>query len=182
MILVLALGLWAGWPGGPAEAWDLKIGEWGGGAYYSTDFDISRGDLISTGALGFLATPLFQAPCMQLDLRLEASAANFWNYGSGLEVALVPSLRLYLLNGAKHGPNLYAEVGVGPSYNSMHIPEQGQGFNFLSFGGLGLRFRLPQACSLDLGYRIRHISNAGMNDVNGGVSCHMFMVELAWTY
>lgn len=167
---------------GPALAWQIQVKEWGGGAHYSTDFSLRHQNLQSTGALAYLATPLWEGSGLRLEGRLEGQVAKFWNYSSGLELALVPTLRLYLLSGHACNLSLYGEAGVGPSYNTLHVKELGLGFNFLSFAGLGLRLPLAKAMALDLGYRLRHISNAGLDDANGGVSSHQFLVELGYEY
>lgn len=181
LLAALLLALAAARPG-PAQAWRIEVREVGGGPHYSTDFSLRHQNLQSTGALAYLATPLWEGSSLRLEGRLEGQVAKFWNYSSGLEVALVPVLRLYLLSGQAGGPSLYGEAGAGPSYNSLSIKELGLGFNFLSFAGLGLRLPLAKALALDLGYRLRHISNAGLDDANGGVSSHQFLVEVGFQY
>ena len=178
---LLIFCLTSAWPL-PATAWQIEIKEVGGGAQYTTDFSLHRHNLQSTGALAYLATPLWQNASLRLEGRLEGQVCKFWNYSSGMEMALTPALRLYLQGGSPCAPTLYGEVGVGPSYNTLRINELGESFNFLSFAGLGLRLPLWNAMSLDLGYRIRHISNAGMDDANAGVSSHQFLLELGFQY
>ena len=181
LIAAILLALATAWPC-PAVAWQIQIKEWGGGAQYSSDLSPRHHNLQSTGILTYLASPIWDGSSLRLEARLEGQVAKFWNYGTGVELALVPSLRLYLHSGHPRGPSLYGEAGVGPSYNTLNITELGLGFNFLSFAGLGLRLPLADAMSLDLGYRLRHISNAGLDDTNGGVSSHQFLLELGWQY
>jgi hypothetical protein len=177
----LALCLAAAWPG-PATAWQINVKEWGGGSFYTTDFSLRNQNLQSVGLLAFTAGPIFERSDLRLEWRLEGQVGKYWNYSSGLELALVPSLRLYLLSGSPGGMSLYGEAGAGPSYNSLNIKELGLAFNFLSFAGVGVRLPLLDSLHLDLGYRIRHISNAGLDDANGGVSSHQLLLEMAYHY
>jgi hypothetical protein len=181
MIAAIALCLLAAWPW-PAAAWQINIKEWGGGGFYTTDASLHQHHLQSTGFLAFTAGPLFERPDLRLEWRVEAQASKYWNYSSGLELGLVPALRLYLLSGHPRGMSLYGEAGLGPSYNTLHVKEMGMAFNFLSFAGLGVRLPLLDTLNLDLGYRIRHISNAGLDDANAGVSSHQLLLELVYQY
>ncbi len=76
----------------------------------------------------------------------------------------------------------YLEAGIGPSYNSLNIKEMGTGFNFLSFGGAGVRYLLGGGRSLELGYRLRHISNAGLDESNHGVTAHQLQLGMAFEF
>ncbi len=104
---------------------------------------------------------------------------GYWDYDSGVEVALVPALRLFL---GSAGLRPYLEAGIGPSYNSLNIKEMGTGFNFLSFGGAGVRYLLGGGRSLELGYRLRHISNAGLDESNHGVTAHQLQLGMAFEF
>ncbi|MFH1035857.1 MAG: acyloxyacyl hydrolase [Pseudomonadota bacterium] len=181
LIAAISLFMVATWPA-TASAWQLNFKEWGGGGFYTTDFTLNNHNLQSTGLLAFAAAPLWERPDMRLEWRLEGQMAKYWNYSTGLEMALVPALRFYLLSGHPMGISLYGEGGVGPSYNTLHVNELGLAFNFLSFAGVGLRLPLTETLHLDLGYRMRHISNAGLDDANGGVSSHQLLLELAVQY
>jgi hypothetical protein len=166
----------------PASAWGLKLQEWGGGAYVSRDFNLKNNTLDSTGVLGYMTTPFWDSAYLKLEGRLEAQLGGYWDYSTGVELALLPSLRLYLHSPQAPGMAIYGEAGVGPSYNTLNIKELGEGFNFISFWGLGLRLPLSKFTSLDLGYRMRHISNAGLDDANGGVNSHVLLLELGFQY
>ncbi len=160
----------------PASAGDLGFKEWGLTAFGSQDLDIDGGDLNEAGVFAHIAMPLVDNSSLRLDFRLEGLLGGFWDYGSGVEVAIIPALRLYL---GKMKLQPYIEGGIGPSYNSLDIQELGIGFNFLSYGGVGLRIPLQDNVSLDIGYRLRHISNAGLDERNHGVTSNQVQVGFA---
>lgn len=45
----------------PASAWQLSLREWGGGGYFSRDFNLKNNTLSSTGAVGFLTTSFYES-------------------------------------------------------------------------------------------------------------------------
>ena len=164
----------------PAPAADIPFFKsWGISTYINQDSDIGDGDLYSAGVLLHLAAPLFAQPGTRLDFRLEGLFGSFWDYGSGVEVGLIPGLRLYLGQG---DIKPYLEGGIGPSYNSLNIKELGTNFNFLSYGGLGLSFALDKSTSLEAGYRLRHISNAGASERNHGVTANQLQIGLSFAF
>lgn len=153
--------------------------EWGLTAFGSLSMDIDNGDLYEAGIFGHLAAPLVDEQQLRIDFRLEGLVGAFWDYGSGVEVGLIPGLRLYF-GKAKLQP--YIEGGIGPSYNSLDIQELGIGFNFLSYGGVGLRFPLGDNTNLEVGYRLRHISNAGLDERNHGVTSNQVQFGISWGF
>ncbi|MCA1988352.1 MAG: acyloxyacyl hydrolase [Desulfarculus sp.] len=164
----------------PARAQSSPAWETGFDFFFHQSIDIDRRDLRGAGLLCHWDRPLWTGRWYRLDLRLEFSAGGMNNYADGLELGLVPGLRTYFYPGGSWQP--FLEAGVGPSYNTMDIPELGTGFNFLSYGGLGLRLRLTAATGLEIGYRLRHVSNAGLDDHNHGVTSHQCQAGLAWEF
>lgn len=140
------------------------------------DMGIAQARLYRTGLIAHLAGPLWHGPGARLDLRLEAHAGWFSDYDRGWEAALTGGARLYL--GCPCRAAFYLEAGIGPSYNSLEIVEMGLGFNFLSYGGLGVRLAGDDRLSWEIGYRVRHISNAGLHQRNHGVTGHQFLVGI----
>ena len=154
--------------------------EWGVSGFGNIDIDVKEGDILMAGASGHVAKSLWRGKQMQLDLRLEASAATIWHQARGMEFALVPGVRLYL---DRERMRPYVEAGIGPSYNTMNVRDiQGMGFNFLSYGGLGLRIMMWDRCFVDVGARLRHISNAGLSEVNHGVSSFQTQVGFGMNF
>jgi hypothetical protein len=166
----------------PARAWWPHFSETGLGLYGHTDLDIKGGNLGGLGLGAHLAAPLHLSERLRLDLRLEMSGSGFWNYASGAEVAAASGLRLYLPPPKPQGLAPFMEAGLGLSFDELHIPELGTRFNFLSFCGLGLRQGIAPDTFLDLGYRIRHISNGGLDERNHGVTSHLIGLDLAWNF
>lgn len=160
-----------------ARAWDFT--EWGLGAWAHSDIDIKGGNLQGLGVSLNVAGLIWSEAEFRLDFRLEGGVAKFWNYASGLEASLVPGLRLYFPALGPWPARPFLEGGLGPSWDHLVIEELGSELNFLSFGGLGLR--LPMAgWHLELGYRLRHISNGGLEERNHGVTSNVLQLALAW--
>lgn len=163
-----------------AKAADFRAQEVGSSVFYgwSSDLD-NENTLYMAGFMGSAAWHLYQGGWARLDLRVEGELAYFWDYDTGWEFAVLPGLRLYL---GDYTLKPYLEGGVGPSFNSLSIEELGTAFNFVSYGGAGLRLGLSDGASVEMGYRFRHISNAGIDERNSGVNHHVIMLGMAWNY
>jgi hypothetical protein len=170
---------------GPGGLQALEFTEVGVGLFAHSDIDIQGGNLAGLGLCVGTAAPLWEPAATgrgwRLDLRLEAEAVGFWNYATGMELSLLPGLRLYAPALTRQEIRPFLEGGLGPSWNNLRIHELGSGFNFLSYGGLGLRLPL-RGCKLDLGYRLRHISNGGLDENNHGVTSHLVHLGLIWDF
>lgn len=164
----------------PAKAQPPPTWETGFDFFFHQSIDIDRRPLRGAGLVSHWDRLLWASPWCRLDLRLELSAGGMSNYADGLELGLVPGLRTYFNPDGHLRP--FLEAGIGPSYNTMDISELGTGFNFLSYGGVGLRLRLTAATGLEVGYRLRHVSNAGLDDHNHGVTSHQAQAGLAWEF
>lgn len=174
-VLVLALLL-----AGPHAAWGFEFNQWGVSGSLGEDMEIAQGRLRHAGLMGHVAGELWSGGDMRLDLRLELQAGWFWDYDSGYEAAFTGGVRLYL--GCPCAAAFFLEAGVGPSYNSLDIDQLGMGFNFLSFGGMGVRVQISQGMAWEVGYRMRHISNAGLHHRNIGVTNHQFMTGVVFDF
>jgi hypothetical protein len=163
----------------PATSDAAGVKEAGISVYGNLDFDLDDKELYSAGVLIHTAWRLIEDQSLRLDLRLEALLGSYWDYDEGMEVALVPGLRLYFGSGLMKP---YLEAGIGPSVNSLDIEELGTDFNFLSYGGLGLRFSAGQRSWLEVGGRVRHISNAGMDEKNHGVTAGQIQLGYVWEF
>ncbi|MBU1154454.1 MAG: acyloxyacyl hydrolase [Proteobacteria bacterium] len=163
----------------PASAGEMGFKEWGITAFGNLSMDVNNGDLYEGGIFAHVAMPLIDNEDVRLDFRLEGLVGGFWDYGNGVEVAIIPALRLYI---GKAAVIPYIEGGIGPSYNSLDIQELGIGFNFLSYGGVGLRIPLQNNVSIEFGYRLRHISNAGLDERNHGVTSNQAQFGIAWAF
>ncbi|OPX41667.1 MAG: hypothetical protein B1H13_00795 [Desulfobacteraceae bacterium 4484_190.3] len=66
----------------------------------------------------------------------------------------------------------YIFGSVGPHYITVQTTDQANGFIFSDTIGAGFSFFLTEKSSLNLGYRFRHMSNAGIKKPNGGINTH----------
>ena len=66
----------------------------------------------------------------------------------------------------------YIFGSVGPHYITVETRDQANGFIFSNTIGAGFSFFLTEKSSLNLGYRLRHMSNAGTRKPNGGINTH----------
>ncbi len=66
----------------------------------------------------------------------------------------------------------YLMTSVGPHWITVKTVDQSNGFIFSDMLGVGLSIFLTDSSAIDLGFRIRHLSNAGLHRPNGGIdSC-----------
>ena len=162
----------------PAAAEQGFFKEIGMSVYANQSLDLDE-DLNSAGVRLALIAPWIEGDTVKLDFRLEGQQGAFWGYDRGVEIALVPALRAYFKWWSLRP---YVECGFGLSYQSLDIYELGTDFNFLSFAGLGLSLPLNDRLSLELGYRLRHISNAGLDERNHGVTSNQAQLEVSWAF
>ncbi|MCX7817033.1 MAG: acyloxyacyl hydrolase [Syntrophales bacterium] len=80
---------------------------------------------------------------------------------------------MYPLHGNLHG---YVLGILGPSYISIVTQEQANGLLFSESFGVGMYVFVGEKCALNIGYRIRHLSNAGFSKPNGGIDVHLAVV------
>lgn len=76
----------------------------------------------------------------------------------------------------------YLEVGLGYVYTTQHVHEQGSQSNFLTQPGIGAQFFIGKHYALTVGYRYRHMSNAGMATPNRGVDSHFGIAGLTYVF
>jgi hypothetical protein len=86
----------------------------------------------------------------------EYNSHDIESFGASLET----DLRIFLLR--KKTWNISYECGFGLCYNDRDFPPGGTKLNFGSVFGLGAMVRLKDGIFWNLGYRHRHISNAGI--------------------
>lgn len=66
----------------------------------------------------------------------------------------------------------YLFGSVGPHYISVKTSDQANGFIFSDTVGAGLSFFLTEKSAINVEYRLRHMSNAGIEKPNGGINTH----------
>jgi hypothetical protein len=70
----------------------------------------------------------------------------------------------------------YAAVSSGPHFISVHTEQQARGFVIDSEAGSGFYIPLGRGSALNIGYRIRHLSNGGIRTPNTGINNHFLVV------
>jgi hypothetical protein len=113
-------------------------------------------------ALEFLAQPQFNISRFKLSAE-SRSITNGYEYG--LNGGFI--FRGYLINDA-FSP--YILISAGPHFVSGVPDRQSPGFIFSDNFFTGLSIRLNENIYLDLRFGFRHISNAGIQNPNGGIN------------
>lgn len=70
----------------------------------------------------------------------------------------------------------YVLAGVGPHYISVVTDDQANGLTFSDTAGVGLYYHLNDRSAINVGYRFRHLSNAGIQKPNGGIESHFGVI------
>ena len=70
----------------------------------------------------------------------------------------------------------YISGSVGPHYISVVTRDQAHGFIFSDTIGAGLYLFITKNSALNLGYRLRHISNAGLAKTNLGINSYFGVI------
>ncbi|MBI3799619.1 MAG: acyloxyacyl hydrolase [Deltaproteobacteria bacterium] len=100
------------------------------------------------------------------------------NSGS-IEMGLgLPTLTYYLDLGIPVYP--YIEGGLGVLYTDLRGYHLGGHFSFLETAGVGASYFLNDHLALDVGWRFRHISNAGLYSSNVGLNSGIFLVGFSY--
>jgi hypothetical protein len=70
----------------------------------------------------------------------------------------------------------YAAVSTGPHFISVRTEREARGFLVDSEAGGGFYIALGKGSALNVGYRIRHLSNGGVRTPNAGIDNHLLVV------
>lgn len=152
----------------PAAAWQFKPVSAGVALSNGADVDLESGrDLRSLGMALGCQWRVLDFDAWNIDFRAEFQMNGWYNETVGMETIVAAIARANMPLG-KFTP--YAEAGTGPALEAVNLPEQGTWFNFYNFVGLGLDFDLGEGSLVELGVRLRHISNAGLDERNNGIN------------
>ena len=100
------------------------------------------------------------------------------NSGS-VELGLgLPTLTYYMDLGIPVYP--YIEGGLGVLYTDLRGYHLGGHFSFLETAGVGVSYFLGDNVALNVGWRYRHISNAGLYDHNVGLNSGIFLAGFSY--
>ncbi len=76
----------------------------------------------------------------------------------------------------------YGKFGVGLDYMTLHTREQGTQFNFIDTISLGTHYVIKKNLALTVEYRLRHLSNAGIDERNSGINTHFALIGAAYQF
>jgi hypothetical protein len=101
------------------------------------------------------------------ELNLEPYVGGLCQPKTGWEIGVPVFVRWNQPLTTKWG--FFLDGGAGPMVLGASTREQGNRFNFVDQVGLGLKYNRSGGGSFELGGRFRHVSNAGLNDMNAGI-------------
>lgn len=78
--------------------------------------------------------------------------------------------------------SLYGLVSLGILYITVTTVDQVNGFNFADAVGVGVDYAVMPGVGLDLGFRLRHVSNANLRDPNNGSDTYMGTIGFMISY
>jgi hypothetical protein len=76
----------------------------------------------------------------------------------------------------------YILGSVGPHYITLNTEDQAQGFLFADTVGVGFNVFLSRGTAIDIQYRYRHLSNAGIRSPNHGVGSNIGLIGFSLFY
>jgi len=122
-----------------------------------------------------------QRASTKLSFVIEPSVGGIFGDESSFETQVVPMLRLEPLGMQDNEWLPYFEGGIGVIYTAIEDLRLGSNFLFSDNLGIGVSWRLsenPRWSRVNLGYRYRHISHAGIfGEPNSGMNTHALTVS-----
>lgn len=138
-------------------------------AYVSLDFDIKP----ALAKIGL-------KPKGRVDFILEPYAHTILKPDSNVEMGTDFLLKYVFPLTDKVQP--YIKGGEGLSYMTAHTKEQSTQFNFVSQIGAGVHVFLKEDLALNLEYRFRHLSNAGIDHPNNGINTDFVLAGVTFFF
>lgn len=74
----------------------------------------------------------------------------------------------------------YIEAGGGIGYLDFNLRNQSDGVTFYPQVGAGFRLSMSERVTLNLGYRLHHMSNAGIHDRNNSINANLFLFGFSY--
>ena len=134
---------------------------------------------------GWLLPDVVDAPLARWGLDLEyvlegwVAGARIEGRTDAIEVGINPlAFRLAYDVGQHAVP--YVSGGLGVLYTGLQGIGIGGPFEFDETAGVGLALFFDRRLAIDLGYRFRHISNAGISSDNRGLNTHFGLVGVSF--
>ncbi len=110
---------------------------------------------------------------------IEGIFTHFYETNSAMELGGGPYLRYRWV---RPWVQPYAEVGVGMLYNDLKNFSLSSRLLFSVNGAVGVEIPVAERVGLTVGYRFRHISNAGQDEVNPGLNTNIVCSGVTVTF
>ena len=122
----------------------------------------------------------FNPPSL-INLQIEPYLAYVWDPSSNMEVGNSFFLKFGLVpENWKFQP--FVKAGVGMVYMTQHTQEQSTQFNFIETGAVGAHYFFKPNLSLVSEFRLRHLSNAGIDHPNSGINTYLGVIGISYKY
>ena len=115
--------------------------------------------------------------CAEMHLVMEPYCIAITDPRDNVEFGVNASIRMEFLPCDRLRP--YVQAGFGVDYMTLHTREQSTQHNFASQVAVGARFRLRESLWFQAEYRLRHLSNAGIDHPNSGIDPNAYLCGLS---
>ena len=110
---------------------------------------------------------------------VEGLFTHYYQTNSAMDLGGGPYLRWRMV---RDWVQPYAEVGVGMLYNDLKTFSLSSRVLFSVNGAVGVEVPVAERWGVTMGYRFRHISNAGQDAINPGLNANVLAVGVTFTY
>lgn len=110
---------------------------------------------------------------------IEGLFTHYYETNSAMDLGGGPFLRYRMV---RDWVQPYAEVGVGMLYNDLKTFSLSSRALFSVNGAVGVQVPIGERFGATIGYRFRHISNAGQDKINPGLNSNIIVVGVAFDY
>jgi len=153
------------------------------GIGYST---VSEGDYLPVPVIVHLGTNMKRwLPSLQdnrgvLTVFLEPQFNTVLGHETSIEAGASIGLKYrYPLSDAL---SVYGLVSTGFLFITKDTVDQADGFNFAHALGVGVNVRIMPGAAIDLGFRVRHVSNADLREPNCGIDTYFGTIGFMMAY
>ncbi len=112
------------------------------------------------------------------DFRISPALALLHDPGPGVEISCAVGLSVSTTIDKHWKPYIFG--ATGPLYTSAKTTEQATRFNFGSYAGYGIEYRLDEKQGVCIYTLVRHFSNGGIKDPNDGIDTSCWGVSYVW--
>lgn len=116
-----------------------------------------------------------------LQLQLEPFVAPIYSPSNNFETGMSVFLKIgFVPDTWKLQP--FGKIGIGLDYMTLQTREQRTQFNFIDTVCLGAHYFVKKNVALTCEYRLRHLSNAGIDQPNHGINAHFALLGAAYQF